>query len=451
MLKLKFLVYLLVVLPIINTLTLSQTNNSGKILFGTRQLFLRENLQNLDSLDLFLKNSLFLLGEPTNNQRTDFVRLDSIMPISNYAYKSKDIFKYNSNEKITEGLEQFYFDNNWENLFKNSYTYNDNNKIISDILLDWNQSKWDSLVRIDYYYNSKGFLSRDILKEYISNGWINKRKTTNEYDSSNNLINMTEKSWVNNKWLNLYSIIEFYSTKNKKDSILFMTWNADKWKNFLKSTFYYNNESKTSLDSIVGKKWASVAWKNAIKRVYTLYDENNNSIEQVDKHWNAGSWENDSKSLYSYNEYNLIKGAVSKIWDGSNWVSGIGVLYFNYDDFFVGFITNGYTVHYSVITDVKNSNTANMQSLKLYQNYPNPFNPSTVIRYEIPKNSFVAIKVYNVLGKEVASLVNKFEPEGFHEINFNANNLSSGIYMYRISVTNETENFSIVKKMILAK
>jgi len=84
---------------------------------------------------------------------------------------------------------------------------------------------------------------------------------------------------------------------------------------------------------------------------------------------------------------------------------------------------------------------------QLDQNYPNPFNPSTVIQFGLPKAAEVRIDVFNVLGKRVRVLVNKpFQP-GFHEVNFDATSLSSGLYIYRI----QAENFIQTKKMLLIK
>ncbi len=83
----------------------------------------------------------------------------------------------------------------------------------------------------------------------------------------------------------------------------------------------------------------------------------------------------------------------------------------------------------------------------LSQNYPNPFNPSTVISYQISVNSKVTLKIYDVLGREVAVLVNEYQPAGNYEVEFNAKGLSSGVYYYRI----ESGNFSDTKKMILLK
>jgi len=91
------------------------------------------------------------------------------------------------------------------------------------------------------------------------------------------------------------------------------------------------------------------------------------------------------------------------------------------------------------------SNTPSEYLLK--QNYPNPFNPSTTISFSIPKTSFVTIKVYDVLGREVTTLVNEEKSPGNYSVNFNASNLPSGVYLYRI----QAGFYSVVKKMELLK
>ena len=84
----------------------------------------------------------------------------------------------------------------------------------------------------------------------------------------------------------------------------------------------------------------------------------------------------------------------------------------------------------------------------LYQNYPNPFNPATTIRYSVPIESGpITLKVYDLLGREVAQLVNEYKIAGDYEVQFNASNLPSGIYMYRF----QSGSFSVSKKMMLMK
>jgi len=84
---------------------------------------------------------------------------------------------------------------------------------------------------------------------------------------------------------------------------------------------------------------------------------------------------------------------------------------------------------------------------KLENNYPNPFNPETVIRYQIPLDGRVIIKVYDILGREAATLVNEEQTRGSHKVTFNASRFASGVYIYRIMAG----GFIMSKKMLLIK
>jgi hypothetical protein len=98
-------------------------------------------------------------------------------------------------------------------------------------------------------------------------------------------------------------------------------------------------------------------------------------------------------------------------------------------------------------SDVKELGNGIPDEFALMQNYPNPFNPTSAIRYSIPEASFATIKVYDMLGNEVATLINEEQPAGNYEVDFNAAGLSSGMYLYRL----QAGNFVEVKKMILMK
>ena len=88
-----------------------------------------------------------------------------------------------------------------------------------------------------------------------------------------------------------------------------------------------------------------------------------------------------------------------------------------------------------------------LASYKLFDNFPNPFNPTTKIKYQSPELSKVKLTVYDVLGREVKTLVNEEKPAGSYEVEFDGTNLPSGIYFYRI----ETSKFSDTKKFVLLK
>jgi hypothetical protein len=106
------------------------------------------------------------------------------------------------------------------------------------------------------------------------------------------------------------------------------------------------------------------------------------------------------------------------------------------------------TLYLNNTVDVKDEGSLiSPKEYQLAQNYPNPFNPTTKISYSIPQRGIVTLKVYDILGNEVSTLVNEEQSAGNYEVDFNAARLSSGIYFYKL----QTENFVETKKMILLK
>ncbi len=100
------------------------------------------------------------------------------------------------------------------------------------------------------------------------------------------------------------------------------------------------------------------------------------------------------------------------------------------------------------LTDIKETLNKNIPlNFQLFQNYPNPFNPNTTISFTLPKSSYVNLIVYNSLGQEIAKLAEGYKEAGTYYINWNAENLPSGIYIYKL----ETNNFNSVRKMTLIK
>lgn len=106
------------------------------------------------------------------------------------------------------------------------------------------------------------------------------------------------------------------------------------------------------------------------------------------------------------------------------------------------------TISVDFLTDIsENINSIIVTNYNLYQNYPNPFNPITTINFDLPKNGFVSLKIYDVVGSEIIKLIDNELEAGKHEVNFNANGLSSGVYFYRL----EANDFCFFRKMILIK
>jgi len=167
----------------------------------------------------------------------------------------------------------------------------------------------------------------------------------------------------------------------------------------------------------------------------------------------------------SLNIQQLLTGTSFALSSGSYW---LGTMKFNYlsPDCCINmrFLTNSavfngigtalinptdwtYTDPPPCIVEVENNIKEIPTKYTLSQNYPNPFNPSTSIKYTMPKSGFVSLKVYDILGREIANLVNQYKQAGTYIVDFNASALTSGMYFYKI----ETNDFVAVKKMVLVK
>jgi len=109
--------------------------------------------------------------------------------------------------------------------------------------------------------------------------------------------------------------------------------------------------------------------------------------------------------------------------------------------------TNVYYNGETIVTGIQPVGNSIPDVFQLSQNYPNPFNPVTNINFSIPKSGSVKLEVYDILGKVVATLVNENVKAGNYKVDFDASNLSSGVYFYRIN----TDGFSDIKKMMLVK
>ncbi len=415
--------------------------NSSLIIFPQSHRFQQPILTNGDLMAgnsiTFRNNEKGLTVEP--------LLIDSIITNSITGGMLKNLFQYNVDNKMTEWLILDNTGNGWNNSIKNVYSYDFENKLLLEVSLGWNMSQWDSLTQIKYFY-FQGNVLQYIFQDYTVNGWENASRANYEYDTVGNVKKIISETWINNDWQNSNQASYFYRFQNLTDSILFQTWDGNTWQNYSKCTFFYS-VNLLDADSIIIKIWTGSNWLNYMKRLPT-YDLNHNQIEIVDQTWSSNNWENSNQFLYSYNQYNYIETAYCKIWQNHQWVDGDGDIFFsNPDGFKVDFFSNRIFAYYSIANNVEENKSPFPGGYYLYQNYPNPFNSSSIIKYSIPKTSQVTLKIFNILGKEIATLVNEEKPAGSYTVNFDGSNLPTGVYIYRIT----TGNYSAAKKLILLK
>jgi hypothetical protein len=269
-------------------------------------------------------------------------------------------------------------------------------------------------------------------------------RTVINYDEDNKRIYLLGTKLINDNWENDFQMFIHY-TNGLPDSTVLNVWN-DGWQNDTFVEFVCDNPEVNSYTSAVFKDWYDSVW--VISRRITLkYDSNLNNDYNAYEKWNGYQWVDYLRAFYSFNSSNLTLNGYCEYWNGDTWVPAMGELYIEWmvNKYGIGFITSDFTVYYTLSSASEIYN--NPEEFELFNNYPNPFNPSTTIKYSLASDDQVSLIVYDILGREVQTLVNEYQRSGIHEVRFNANQLSSGIYFYRL----KSGNSYLTKTMILEK
>ena len=310
----------------------------------------------------------------------------------------KDSYTYDSNENMTLKFSERWRDSTWINSLKTTYTYNNDGNVTIELRKHWEDST---------YTNKEP-------------AWINGKKTTYAYDNNGNMIFNLLKKWENSTW-----------------------------RNSTKTTYTYDNNENITIELV--ERVQDSTWINSSKTTYSYNSYGNRTLESYAR-WQDTYWMDAFRDAYTYNDGNMTL-MLHELWDGTTWVtpSSSGHSgFFSFQDAignYYSFRGKKVEVFYKEITDINDKNNNNLLNYTLKQNYPNPFNPSTTINYSIVNNGLVQLKIYDILGREVAVLLNEEQPRGNYKIVFNATNLTSGIYFYRL----QSGNFTETKKLILLR
>jgi hypothetical protein len=276
-----------------------------------------------------------------------------------------------------------------------------------------------------------GFLlTESLLQTWDGSNWVDSVKYTLTYDGNNNMSEELKQSWDGSNWKIRTKITYTYDGNNNLIEMLYQYKMGSNWYTTDKRKFKYDGNNNL-IEKLRQDGGVDVfPWQDDERDIFT-YDGNNNRIEWLFQDWDHtdSNWVNENKTKFRYDGNNNMVEKLYQEWDGSNWVNKLKHIYSYILITGVGRVEDGVTTY------------------SLSNNYPNPFNPSTLINYQIPDAGYVILKVFDVLGNEVATLVNENKGKGQYNITFDASALSSGVYIYQLKVN----DYLSTKKMLLMK
>ncbi len=337
---------------------------------------------------------------PTMKYQITFEALNS----TSVRFGTATTYSWDESDWVLAGRSIYYYDNN-------NYLVEIRSEVnLGDTILLYEKSLFTN--------NSLGQPLEEVqLKLNMSTSqFLNDYKYTYTYDNLNqlNLVNSIEASWNGNNWQDTAKTIY---TRNSQLNVLTETNQyiiggseiVNNW--YAEFTYDASGEYMTTL---LNKYWetSSNSWLNNSRATLT-YTNTNEILSEFYESFQSGIFVNSARTSYSYNNSNQRTEELNENFVSGDWQKSYRIIYF-----------------YSP-TNIEGE--GRIEGFSLEQNFPNPFNPSTTISFTIDNADLISLRLFDILGREVAILLNEYKTAGKHSVVFDASKLSSGTYFYQLS------------------
>ena len=404
--------------------------------FGSEHLVQTKNYLWIDSTQVWDFTSRTVTNYYDNGLRKETLHFDSMendeIPILINEYT------YDENGNVFEHIQSTYDEaylNNRKPSYKTTYSYNETGQMIVENHArydKWSNPRWVDLYQWEYEYEDGKLISKTYLKEK-GNGLENDSRTLIEYDENDNAIEKISAEWYNSTWKNTERVQMAYNDNNLLVEEINSKFEYDNWIPDKRYSYTYDIHKNKNSELWQNYDTELSSWRIQRQIIYN-FDDNDNMLSEFGQTWDywENVWNDSYRHSFNYNRDNQLVNVVYQLNTGGidkQWINWLKIDY-----------------EYSSATDIEDPAKI-VTDYKLFNNYPNPFNPSTKITYSIPQQAKVSLTIHSITGEKVATLADGVQSPGQHNITFDAKNLSSGIYFYKL----QADNYIEVKKMILMK
>jgi hypothetical protein len=445
----------------------------------------------------------YLYDLNNNNLIEELMQIWSVS--NNWWNNSKIIYTYDVNNNRVQILVQNWNGSDWVNSVKYIYIFDVNNNNIESVIQIWDGSDWVNHRKLTNIFDQYNNIVESWWQSWDGSNWVNWFKYLYTYDVNNNLIVTLWQRWNGSNYVNYYKETNTYDVNNNNlIKSLGQNWENSNWVNTNRATYYYlpagseqiehkrSNLNKaiedfqTTEDDLIISSLEKTDQTLSLIGVQVLIDSvlhtsdsdleftlSHNGISETIIYQAGGSGDNFIGTKLTDDGIDSISSGIAPFsgnYKPENPLSPfagtdpIGTWTLSIYDGAAG--NNGMLESWGLIliynssVGVEDENSFIPEKYILNQNYPNPFNPSTVISWQAPVGSWQTLKIYDVLGSEVTTLVDEYRPAGEYEVEFNSHsdegqNLSSGVYFYQLRIKgseiNSGQGIIQTKKMILIK
>jgi hypothetical protein len=356
-----------------------------------------------------------------------------------------DSSTYDEDGNMLVHLYKYWTGATWHDSIISYRTYDGNGNMLTNLGLYMEAGGWTNFDQSTYTYDGAGNALTYLLELWIDGQWKNSGYSTYTYDGNGNTLSKVDQYWQDGQWKNSWRIDYTYDGNGHMLTMKGRTWNGT-WDNSSLTTCTYGAGGYQI--GMLYQYWSGGVWTNHNRYTYTN-DADGNVLTSLYELWSGTQWRNSEQSTYAYDDDgNLVTGD-NMSWSNPSWIPADNSFPVNINGDTYHF--TGYHIAISYIavdiTDIPGDMANVVDEYALSQNYPNPFNPSTVIRYSLISTGHITLKVYDLLGREVATLVDGMKQPGTHSVEWDASAVPGGVYFYRM----QAGDFKSTKKLLLLK
>ncbi len=377
-------------------------------------------------------------------------QIDSLYALTPETPHFKSVFTY-ENDKVISNETFIIFNSSWLKWDIQINEYDENDNRILFLLKDWYSDEWQDYAKITFEYNNENNEIYSLLEIYHYPIWVNNSRTYSDYQDMNYKETLRQ-NFENELWQNESLTKDYYGAGDAPEYSIWQTWNNHQWEDYLHIGREFNELNK--LTNIFLYLWQDGSLE-LVARLKYLYNENNQIEKQKYYEKIDDNWDLVFRQSYLYDENDNAVEIVNEDSVYGQWQPVNAPIVINFP--------HGYSIAYEFhkvrlfyseeISDIKEIPGV-VKDFLLFQNYPNPFNPATTIKLTIPNvmrsgtsHKNTKLLVYDILGREIKTLLNKPMQPGSYEVVFDGSNLTSGVYFYVL----ETGGKRLSKKMLLVK
>jgi hypothetical protein len=352
-------------------------------------------------------------------------------------YGERHIYRYDAAGNMLSCLLDYFWAgfNDWKPWCRYTYTHDASGNILSMLFEYGWDDKWTNSRRETYTNDDSGHLLTELIEEWSDDQWAKKWHTSYTYDPLGNRRPSMEVGW----WLGeAYFRRHTYSYDASGNTLTELVEDSlyGQWKGMYRRTCTYDANGHL-LTRFWEDGWSG-QWENYNYRTTYTYDANGDELTELWEYWSGEQWGDINHFSFTYDRH---RNVTAMVWDqgygsagspsdlpgnGTTIIDGAGNEYGLYS-----FQSATLSWRLDAVEAVSEGGSM-LGEYALLQNYPNPFNPKTEISCQSPVTSHLHLAVYDLLGREVATLMNEVKQPGKYSVEFDGSKLASGVYFYRL-------------------